>query len=106
VGVEIASTRSRRSSRYSASSGVSRPATSESEGFVDQYQLDRDDDEDDGDDKLNAVPVKLSKKEDVSASKKKRDIAFKNEVCPGTVFILLFAYYLHMHTASYDQGWH
>jgi hypothetical protein len=98
VGVEIASTRSRRSSRYSASSGVSRPATSESEGFLDQYQLDRDGDEDDGDDKPNAVPVKsTSKNENISASKKKRDNAFKNEVC------LQFSFYYLLTTCIYIQ---
>jgi hypothetical protein len=82
VDVEISSTRSQ---RYSASSTdrVSRPATSESEGLRDQYPLeDEDGDEDDNDDKLNAsitVP-QLSKKENVSAGKKKRDDALNSEV--------------------------
>ena len=81
MDVEIASTRSRFSS-----SGVSRPATSESEGFLDQYHLeDEDGNEDDDDDKLNAntktVPVQLSKKKvNVSTSKKKRDDALNSEV--------------------------
>ena len=67
LDVEVAST----SSRYSASSGVSQPATSESEGFLDRYHLD---DEDDDDKKLN---TSIAKKEN---KLKKRDDALKSEV--------------------------
>ena len=70
LDVEVTSTRS----RYSASSGVSRPATSESEGFLDQYHLDN---EDDDDEKLNAS---IAMKENKLASKKKCDDALKSEV--------------------------
>ena len=70
LDVEVASTRS----HYSASSGVSRPATSKSEGFLDRYHLDN---EDDDDEKLNAS---IAKKENKLASKKKCDDALKSEV--------------------------
>lgn len=85
MDVEIASRRSR--SHYSASSRVSQPATSESEGLLDdQYRLDEIGDEDNGDDhdEPNAasitVPVQLSKKKYVSTSKKKHDDALLSEV--------------------------
>jgi hypothetical protein len=77
VDVEIASTRSR--SRYSASSGVSRPATSESEGALDRYHL-QDEDNDDDDSASIAVPVQLTKKKKISASKGKRNDALESEV--------------------------
>ena len=70
LDVEVASTES----HYSASSGVSRPATSESEGFLDQYHLDN---EDNDDEKLNAS---IAKKENKLASKKKHDDALKSKV--------------------------
>jgi hypothetical protein len=78
VDVEIISTRS----RYSASSGVSRPATSESEGlFDDRYYLEDKEGDEDEDEKYDddEVPAQLSNKK-VSASKKKRDDALKSEV--------------------------
>ena len=74
MDVEVASTRS----RYSVSSGVSRPATSESEGFLDRYQLeDEDGDEDHDDDKPNASTMVKKK---LSNRKSKRDDALKSEV--------------------------
>ena len=72
MDVEVASTRS----RFSASSGVSRPATLESEGLLDRYHLENDSDEDHGNHKPNATK---SKKVKVSAGKK-RDDALKSEV--------------------------
>jgi hypothetical protein len=80
----MASTRSRH-----ASSGVSRPATSESEGWLDQNPLgDDDSDEEDNDDNLNAS---ITKKENISASKKKRDNALKSEVCRVPLLIYFLA---------------
>ena len=64
MDVEIAS-------RFSASSGVSRPATSESDGLLDRYHLEKDDDEDDDNDGPN--PSK-------TAGKRKRDVVLKSEV--------------------------
>ena len=75
MDVEVASTRS----RFSASSGVSRPATSESEGLLDRDHLENDSDEDHDNHKLNASIALKSKKIKVSAGKK-RDDALKSEV--------------------------
>lgn len=97
MDVEIASSKTR--SRRSASSGVSRPATSESEGFQDRYHLDAEDgDEADNDDELNgsisqAVPVQPTKKKNVAATKKKRDDVLKSEV-------RVFLYLIYVLTAS------
>lgn len=75
MDVEVASTRS----RFSASSGVSRPATSESEGLLDRYHLENDADEDRDNHKPNASITVRSKKGKVSAGKK-RDDALNSEV--------------------------
>jgi hypothetical protein len=96
VDVEIASTRS----RYSVSSGVSRPATSESEGLLDRYHLeeDEDGDEDNDNDKPNAT-IKTKKK--LSARKGKRDEALKSEV--WVLFKLIFFNLLPVNECSFLQ---
>lgn len=69
-------------SRFSASSGVSRPATSESEGLFHQYNLEGEDAGEDQDDDIPdaSITVQTSKKKG-SVAKKKRDDALKSEVC-------------------------
>lgn len=98
-------------SRYSASSGVSRPATSESEGLINQYNLEDDDaggDQDDDTGKPDAsITVQTSKKK-VSAGKKKRDDALKSEV--RLLYFQSQIYFLQLTTciyvASYNESWH
>lgn len=82
--VEIASTRSHRSRRYSASSGASRPITSESEGMFDsQYGMNEDEvDEEDDAEELPArmsVPPRSSKQRN-RVGQSKREAALKSEV--------------------------
>jgi hypothetical protein len=97
VDVEVAASSTR--SRYSVSSGVSRAATSESEGLVDRYHLeDEDGDEDHDDDKPNAS-IKTKKK--LSARKSKRDDALKSEV--WMLFKFIFFNLLPVNECSFLQ---
>ena len=59
---------------------MSQPATSESDGFIDHYNLEGDRGGED-DQPEESSTVETSKKENVSAGKKKRDEALKSEVC-------------------------
>ena len=85
--VEIASSRSLLSRRYSASSGASRPPTSESEGAFDGY-YDLDKDEVDDEDEAEELPAKTSvpsrsstkQRTQVTGGLRKRDAALKSEV--------------------------
>ena len=74
---------------------MSRPATSESDGFVDHYNLEGDRGGED-DQPEESSTVETSKKENVSAGKKKRDEALKSEVClprlQYQIYFLLPAY--------------
>lgn len=84
---------------------MSRPATSESDGFVNHYNLEGDRGGEDDQPEENST-VEMSKKKNVSAGKKKRDEALKSEVCLPIYSVKIISYYLHMHAASYHQGWH
>lgn len=98
-------------SRYSASSGVSRPATSESEGLIVRYNLEDDDGGGDQDDETGepdaSITLQTSKKK-VSSGKKKRDDALKSEV--RLLYLQSQNYILQLTTciyvASYHESWH
>jgi hypothetical protein len=80
--VEIASIRSHRSRGYSASSGASRPPTSESDGIFDgQYGLGEDEGDDEGGDaELSSRPSKQRTRVASRVGLSKRDAALKSEV--------------------------
>ena len=62
---------------------MSRPATSESDGFRDVYNLEggRGGEDNDDDQPDESSTLEMSKKANISSGKKKRDEALKSEVC-------------------------